>query len=559
MMNLNNFEMYMDKVIVERGKDYFDQGHVEKIEETHENHFTAYIAGTDNYTVEVVINDEADIINSYCDCPYDWGDYCKHEAAAFYALREKENRVEGQSSNKQQASKKTDLKTILSSLSQDELIKIIVNLTKEYPDIKKKLLFTYASVEDEIVSSKKLIKEYINRYKRHGIIQWNQVDDALQGAYMTLEKVNEKLQNGESESAVLLSITVLSIVVDMLAYCDDSNGFSGSVIEESLAMIEEAVSMTVEHMTDGEQEKLFTIIMKEALHERYQGWMDWKLSLLSCCIYFCNKADLRKQLEDQLNSMLETMTSDSWVDKYGKENVKLLQLELIEQFDGNDQALQFIQDHVNFGPFREKAIVYLLEKEEYSEVIKLCEEGKKVDKDYRGLVHQWEKYQLQAYERLGDVQKQREMMLAFVYKNEYTYYPRLKLLYQEEEWKEVLPDILETFEKQSYIPSAYLEILKEENLHDKLLQYCKRNVSSIKDLYPHLIKDYSDEVNELFQNYIQVEAEKSNDRKKYKHVCSQIKLYKKVFGADHVQVIIEYLKQKYPRRPAFLDELGKIK
>ena len=559
IMKLTNFETNIDSVIVKRGKDYFKKGHVESIEEIDQNYFIIDIVGTDDYTVEVTMNDADEIVSSFCNCPYDWGDYCKHEVAAFYALREENKTEKGQSKKVQPVqTKKKDVKSLISGLNKNELIKIILNLSKEFPEIEKKLLFTYSASDDEIASSKKLISEYMHRYMRRDFIEWDDVDDALQGAYMTLEKVNEKLKNGELESAILLSIIVLSHVVDMLGYCDDSSGIPGAVIEESLDAIQEAVSIAIEYTDDYEQEKLFTILLKESENKLYEEWVDWKLRLLRSCSYFCNKPDRRKKFEDQLTKMSPKKTNDSWSEQYGIENIKLLQLEVKERYDGAEKALQFIRKNINLSPFREKAILYSLRKEEYPEVITLCEEGKKVDKEYRGLVHQWETYELEAYEGLGDVNKQRELILAFLYKNDYTYYSRLKALYKQDEWKEILPVILETFEKQTYLPNAYIEILKEEKLNDKLIEYCKRNVSSIKNLYPQLVKDYFNEVNELFQSYIQLEAEQSNNRSKYQHVCSQIKLYKKVCGDDNAQLMIDQLKQKYPRRPAFLDELGRI-
>jgi hypothetical protein len=198
-------------------------------------------------------------------------------------------------------------------------------------------------------------------------------------------------------------------------------------------------------------------------------------------------------------------------------------------------------------------------KEEYAAVIELCGQGEKVDVEYQGLVHKWKKYRFQAYEGLGDIPKLREMALQFLYKNEYSYYAKLKTLYHPSEWEEVLQEILETFEKDTYLPSAYLEILKVEKLFRKLLEYCNHHISSIQDLYPYLIEDYFEEVNHIFKQLIETSAEEASDRKKYKVVCKQIKTYKKVCGDIHAHQLISDLKQKYIRRPAFIDELGKIK
>jgi len=44
--------------------------------------------GSDDYKVLVEIGDHGDIINSECDCPYDFGPVCKHEVAVYFQLRE---------------------------------------------------------------------------------------------------------------------------------------------------------------------------------------------------------------------------------------------------------------------------------------------------------------------------------------------------------------------------------------------------------------------------------------------------------------------------------------
>ena len=64
---------------------------------------------------------EGEILNTYCDCPYDWSDYCKHQAAALFALRSKKNnnasRPKQEKTNIRQE-KKSDLKSIVSNLQK---------------------------------------------------------------------------------------------------------------------------------------------------------------------------------------------------------------------------------------------------------------------------------------------------------------------------------------------------------------------------------------------------------------------------------------------------------
>ncbi|MEY2191913.1 hypothetical protein AB7942_04125 [Neobacillus sp. BF23-41] len=132
--------------------------------------------------------------------------------------------------NNTSRSSEIDLKTILTNQNKEELMRIILDLSDDFPEIEKQLLFKYTSHKDEISSAKKLITESINRAKRKGFIDWRHVAPALQGADLTLQKAQEKVDKGEWESAILLSLVVLSPVVKMLNFSDDSNGSIGDVM-----------------------------------------------------------------------------------------------------------------------------------------------------------------------------------------------------------------------------------------------------------------------------------------------------------------------------------------
>lgn len=548
-MNLLNFDQYMDDIILERGLKYFQKGQVINIEEMKSNHFHILIEGSEVYQVDVFLNAAKEIITTSCDCPYDIGEFCKHQVAAFFALRNPE-KIEKENS-------KLSVEEIISKLSKEELGDIILHFSDEYPEMEKKLLLQHSPKQEEVAVSKKLIREYINKAKDRGFIKWGNVRYALTGANITLEKAQEKLGSGELESAVSLSIATLSIVVDNLDRIDDSSGYAWDVIRESLAIIEEAAN-SIYLLNEQEQNTLFASILKEAMHKRYDDWDDWRMSLLSSCAYFCSNKKLREKLDKQLGKLLDNLTGDSWRGKYKEDEIKLVQLKLMELYDEEEKATQFIKANIHRDPFRKKAIEYLMEDGEFLEVIRLCQEGEMIDQEHRGLVHQWKVFSLVAYEALGDIQKQKELLFEFLLKNDYEYYSKLKKLYSSSEWEEVLQQILQTFEREKRPPQAYLEILKEEKLYDKLLDYCAHHLSSIEHLYPFLIDQYFEKVNELYKKYIEVEAKEATDRKKYKGVCKLIKAYKKVCGDIHGKQLIDKLKIIYPNRPAFLDELGKI-
>ncbi|MEM8526307.1 MAG: hypothetical protein AAGG68_16820 [Bacteroidota bacterium] len=86
-MTLHNFEKYVERKILDRGYDYYAGEMVEEVEQLETGYFSAVVLGSDEYTVNVRLAGNQTIIESECDCPYDWGDTCKHEVAVYYYLK----------------------------------------------------------------------------------------------------------------------------------------------------------------------------------------------------------------------------------------------------------------------------------------------------------------------------------------------------------------------------------------------------------------------------------------------------------------------------------------
>jgi hypothetical protein len=447
-----------------------------------------------------------------------------------------------------------DLKTILLKLSKEELINTIIEIAEKYPDIEKLLLFKNAQSGDEIDASKKIIREYINKAKHRGFISRSNTRYAVQGAEITLEKAQDKIEEGDIETAVAMSLAVLKPIITMLSYCDDSDGYISPVIHQSIHTINHAIISR--ELNDKEQKKLFDLILKEAMKAHYNGWSEWRYELLRVCIYFSQKGDFREKLEKQLNVLI--LSGDSWNEEYENTQIRLLQLEIIAKCDGQEEAEKFIYQNIKKSNFREKAIIISLEKGDYGEVLHLCLNGEEVDEKLPGLVKKWKDYRYQAYEGLKDLENQRKLATHLIFQNEFSYYHKLKLLYDENEWGKILTGIIEKFETQSYRGSVYLSIIIEEKLTKNILEYCKGYLPSITELYPYLIDSHFERVVELFRGFIKGEAESPSDRRGYRKVCKHIKTFSEVCGTTHSEKLISDLTQKYNRRPTFLDELKKV-
>lgn len=453
-----------------------------------------------------------------------------------------------------------DLYKRISKLTKSELVDLVMDLVEGDEDVKKTVEFKLITPNDEVKASKELIRKYINENKRRGFISWRNVHAALQGAEMVLDKGRGKLGNGEEETAIKLGATVLSIVVDMLQYTDDSGGEIGYIVNESISLLKDASSLVLLSTNHRVQDHMFQLILREAMHKRYDGWNDIRYELLDVCTIYSARATARQKLEETLEKLLNDISAQSsWSSDYDQEVVKQLELKILERNGELDRAQQLINDNLSFGVFREMAIEKEMTNGNYEAALEICKDGEESDSDYPGLVKKWKQYRLQIYEAIEDVDKQKEILLEFIYDNEYEAYAKLKELYSNDEWERTLDEIFETFEdKKGYLPHVYEYIAKAENRGDRILKYCEQSPAMVVELYPYLLDDYADHVDDIFTRHIKWEAEYATDRKKYRLVCEKLKVYKIACGDLKFGQIVKELKQTYHRKPAFINELEKV-
>jgi len=86
-MNLSRFSRYINPAVAHRGKEYASEGRVISLESIAEGNTFSVVRGNEIYEIIVKLNDEGNIIESECDCPYDFGPVCKHQVADFSSLR----------------------------------------------------------------------------------------------------------------------------------------------------------------------------------------------------------------------------------------------------------------------------------------------------------------------------------------------------------------------------------------------------------------------------------------------------------------------------------------
>jgi len=372
-----------------------------------------------------------------------------------------------------------------------------------------------------------------------------------------LEKARHALEQKKAIQAAKLTLCIVQEMMDLLQGADDSDGIIGEMIEESLAFIAEIIDD--EELSPVQKEDIFDKLMKEAINKRYDGWTDWRLDLLAKCSELADNRNLRNKLENHLVSLIENEKGDSWSFNYLAEKINLIRYYMIEKYDGQKKAAEFIDQNLQYTDFRKMAIESAMKNKDYSEVVKLTLDGEEKDEGSAGLVAQWKGYRYKAYKLSGKLNEQREIAMNFILKGDFEYYQELKKTYDTKEWPSVYPEIILLLENQKKIYlDIYTYILINEGEKQKLYEYVKGRPSTVDYFYKYLIPEFTEEIYGLFRQYIEQTAARANSRKDYQGVCVIIRNLKKAGGKEQALEIKEKLFTQYANRPAFRDELSRV-
>ena len=157
-MKLNQIENIIDPIIIERGEEYREKGHILSIIEIEPGIYHAEVEGNELYDVEIQLGSRGEVVHTLCECPYDKGPICKHTAAVLLEIRDEMSSKKTSSLPlKRSLPLKKNIADQLSKLSKDELITLLVHFSKEIKEVEQALSLKFINVDH---------KEGLNQYKK---------------------------------------------------------------------------------------------------------------------------------------------------------------------------------------------------------------------------------------------------------------------------------------------------------------------------------------------------------------------------------------------------------
>lgn len=273
---------------------------------------------------------------------------------------------------------------------------------------------------------------------------------------------------------------------------------------------------------------------------------DYEDTLLSIAARFVTQ-DNRAMLEDAL-SQFET----GW----RAEEFKLIYLTMLQRLEGKSAVNAYIAANLTSPKIREIAFCAAIECQNYAKAEQLCMDA---IADYNQREAKPWLYKLyEVYEYTNDNGKKADTAEQLLLMGDLSYYDKLKaILTNDNRWHDAYPMLLEKCAKQLHY-SQHMQILRNENEFALLLEQLKIHTEQIYTYGKTLAAHYESDICDVFLARMESEAENASNRDAYHKVCEHIAAFANAGYASAVASLVAEYKLKYKRRPAFVDELGKV-
>lgn len=575
-----NWQKLFASHILERGYDYYCDGAVENIEIGRDD-LRADVVGTEDYEVEISLND-GKVTDMYCSCPYAaGGNNCKHMAAVLYEWtadimdEDEPEDTDNEDVDDDEDAESMDLfepavtvcdykkksaavEKLVTSAERDIVQAFLVSVLAE----DKKLLLRFRNMVNKCATKEDVedyfeqIDEIADRYlgRDHFINYYQAYDFMLELEEIIDKDVRRMIDNGSHISAfhVMNHIFVLLGNVDM----DDSGGETSMLAEQIYQLWLELLTKVnaqdkrkmfiwfTTHM-DGSvidylEEYIEQIIMEEFKEPEYE---QDKLSFMEEMIEKAEKKD------------------SGWSRDYAVGKWTVTYLKTLEEKNApEDQLEEICKKYWNNSGVRRYYIDRYFEKKEYDRVLQVLDESIELDKAYRGQVLEYIQKKKEIYRLQGNKSAYIEQLWKLVLEQsagDLDIYKELKAQYSEKEWLIKREELFKKLPPNAHIDRLY----KEEKLYDRLLAYVLKSsgLYAVQSYENVLKKEYPKQILSKYQGEVNKMASCTGNRKHYADLVALLRRMKRIKGGSEiVETIVEEWKIKYRNRPAMMDELSKL-
>lgn len=545
--------------ILARGEMYYYDGAVQDLEKTKLG-YHAVVEGTEDYEVDIEMEDGR-ICEMYCTCPYaDDGNNCKHMAAVLYEIEEQEEAgslTEGSGPDQTE----DELEKIIENIPETELRSFVKQLAGQDDEIRNTLMTRYAVRIDEkqMHRLKQGVDQIVWEYgDRSGFIDYRnawdftrEMDNYLEDKADTLLERNCWRQAFELTNYVFKTIGNVDI--------DDSDGGTSQVANTCYDKWKEIL----ENCTEEVRDEMFTWFTSHLACDYIIDYMEEYMEDF-LTYEFRSREMLEKKLK-YLDGMIERQTDstdcgNTWSARYGYENNILKRLEIMRRLGYSEKEIRdYRRKHWRFSAVRGLEIQENIERGELDEAARILKESKELDSGYPGLVSRYSEQLISIYETQADEKAYKEELQYYVLEcpqHNLAHVEKLKAVCTDTEWKQHRERILQR--QNSY--SILYPFMEAEGMYERMLECMQKEPFIFNvDKYENVLKKkFPEQMRDIYISYVYKQAERTGDRKRYRELMQYLKKIRRYPGGKVKSAeIAENWRALYCRRSAMMDELQK--
>lgn len=563
------WEKLFEKQVLKRGHDYYYNNAVENMDVSDDT-ITADVIGSDDYEVEISLNN-GEVTDMYCSCPYaEDGKNCKHMAAVLYEWSEEcANVVKKDETDDKDylfepahtvnaKNKKRDAVEKLVAGADDKvvrsfLIDVLVSNEKQLYSFNN--IINKKTAKGDVKSCMKQVDAIMRHYLgRKNFISYDETDDFISEIE---EIIDEDVCGMMDKCDYMDAFELMNYIFVKIGNVpmDDSDGGTMAVADTIYDLWDELLEevkpdekremfkwfvahtdgLVVDYLTDYIEE----IIVEEFEEEEYQ---QPKREFVEHMIEMAKKKDL------------------AWGSDYNVGKWVIRYIEMLEENKAYDEIEDICRKYWKISDVREFYIDMCTQKKEYDKVIKILDECINLDKgiDWKIAEHIKKKKEIYRLQGNKDAYIKQLWKLELEYKKgDLEIFKELKSQYTPEEWLVKREEIFSKLSIFYHIDRLY----NEEELYDRLLEYVLEcpGLYAVQQYESVLKKDYSEQILKKYYDEINKMASKPNTRKYYSELVTLLKGMKKIKGGTKVvESIVDDWRVKYKKRPAMMEELGKL-
>lgn len=558
-----NFKQIIPSQILARGRDYARGGHILDLSfDEEEGTWDAQVEGTDLYDVRVEQSADG-ALTTFCTCPYDMGEHCKHVAAVLYAIEEafpEQLQTKPRKKSGPRQTRHDKLRQSLEKTSREELVAVLLELAAADREILNQLMIRLGAADAKPADYRKVARDALRSGRdEYGFLDYNDSRQAAHRLFDLLNQATRWLDGGEISKAVAMFQVLLDETVPAIGRADDSSGELGEV--NGLAV--QGLTESIQHLDKPQRADLLTYCLDRAPKEDFRGW-DWAWDLLHMAADLIDSPADRDRLNVALDAMRPAPSQydyGGFSTRFTLERIALLRLALIDRFDGAAAARDFLEDHANLDAVRKELIDRCMKGGETEKAMRLVREGIESSRKERlpGLTNQYQALMVKLLQTTGDKDALiRAASTLWIDRGNPDDYALLKKTVPVSEWPVYVESLVRSAQEN---PPRLAWLYATEDRWDDLMALIDSAhypLGLIDDYRSSLEKRYPERIAAHYEKALDAMLARASNRNQYQQALAYFGRIKKIVERARAEAIAARLRTQYANRPALLDELSRV-